>query len=106
MATDFAAVHAATDDFLARFPFSDQVRDDEGNIYRATDPNTGDELSFDCSYNTLEISFGPDENLNKTHRLFTAYYTALQEALAKSSACRRRTDTNTSTTRKTTALCT
>ncbi len=29
-ATDFAAVHAATDDFLARFPFSEQVRDDEG----------------------------------------------------------------------------
>ena len=39
--TDFAAVHAATDDFLSRFPFSDQVRDDEGNIYRATDPGTG-----------------------------------------------------------------
>ena len=81
--TDFAAVHAATDDFLSRFPFSDQVRDDTGNIYRATDPNTGDELSFDCSYNTLEISFGPDENLIETHRRFTAYYAALQEALGR-----------------------
>ena len=81
-ATDFAAVHAATDDFLSRFPFSAQVRDDEGNIYRATDPDTGDELSFDCSYNTLEISFGPDESLTKTHRRFTTYYTALQESLA------------------------
>ena len=81
--TDFAAVHAATDDFLSRFLFSDQVRDDEGNIYRATDLGTGDELSFDCSYNTLEISFGPDENLNETHRRFTAYYSALQEALGR-----------------------
>jgi len=82
-ATDFAAVHAATDDFLFRFPFSARVRDDEGNIYRATDPGTGDELSFDCSYNTLEISFGPDENLNETQRRFTAYYSALQEALGR-----------------------
>ena len=82
-ATDFAAVHAATDDFLSRFSFSDQVRDDEGNIYRATAPGTGDELSFDCSYNTLEISFGPDENLNETQRRFTAYYSALQEALGR-----------------------
>ena len=81
--TDFAAVHAATDDFLSRFPFSDQMRDDEGDIYRATDHETGDELSFDCSYNTLEISFGPDENLNETHRRFTAYYSALQEALGR-----------------------
>ena len=34
-ATDFDAVHEATDDFLSRFPFSDQVRDDQGAIYRA-----------------------------------------------------------------------
>ena len=79
-AVDFQSVHAATDDFLARFPFSLQVRDDAGSIYRATDPATGDELSFDCSYNTLEISFGPGENLNDTHRRFAAYYAALQDA--------------------------
>lgn len=53
-ATDFASVHDATDDFLSRFPFSEQVRDDGGAIYRATDPATRDELSFDCSYNTLD----------------------------------------------------
>ena len=53
-ATDFASVHDATDEFLSRFPFSEQVRDDGGAIYRATDPATRDELSFDCSYNTLD----------------------------------------------------
>ena len=82
-ATDFAAVHAATGDFLSRFAFSSQLRDDEGKIYRATDPVTGDELSFDCSYNTLEISFGPGENLIETHRRFIAYYTTLQEAFGR-----------------------
>ena len=79
-ATDFSAVHAATEDFLSRFPFSDYVRDDEGAVYRATDPATRDELSFDCSYNTLELSFGPGEDLNETHRRFVAYYSALQDA--------------------------
>ena len=82
-ATDFAAVHAATDEFLSRFDFTDQVRDDEGAVYRATDPATGDELSFDCSYNTLELSFGPGENLTETHRRFVAYYSALQEAFGR-----------------------
>ena len=82
-ATDFAAVHAATDDFLSRFPFSGQIRDDEGNVYRATDPGAGDELSFDCSYNTLELSFGPGENLNEIHHRFVAYYGVLQEALGR-----------------------
>ena len=79
-ATDFSAVHAATEDFLSRFPFSDCVRDDEGAVYRATDPATRDELSFDCSYNTLELSFGPGDDLNETSRRFVAYYSALQDA--------------------------
>ena len=79
-ATDFSAVHAATEDFLSRFPFSDYVRDDEGAVYRATDPATRDELSFDCSYNTLELSFGPGDDLNETSRRFVAYYSALQDA--------------------------
>ena len=80
--TDFAAVHAATSDFLARFPaFSDLAYDDAGALYRATDPATRDELSFDCSFNTLEISFGPDEDLNGVRRRFAVYYAALQEAL-------------------------
>ena len=82
-ATDFSAIHEATDDFLSQFHFSAQVRDDNGAIYRATDPATRDELSFDCSYNTLELSFGPDEDINATHRRFARYYGALQEALGR-----------------------
>ena len=81
--TDFSAVHAATDEFLSLFSFPDQTRDDGGAIYRAADPATGDELSFDCSYNTLEISFGPDEDINATRGRFAAYWPALQEAFAR-----------------------
>ena len=82
-ATDFAAVHAATDEFLSRHPFSEQTRDDEDAIYRAADPATGDELSFDCSYNTLELSFGPGESLVETQRRFATYHATLQEAFGR-----------------------
>ena len=79
-ATDFDAVHAATEEFLARFDFPDTALDDTGALYRARDPKSGDELSFDCSFNTLELSFGPDEDLTAVHARFLAYYPALQEA--------------------------
>ncbi|MGN0853719.1 MAG: glutamate-cysteine ligase family protein [Kiritimatiellia bacterium] len=82
-ATDFAAVHAATVEFLGRFPFQTFEYDDTGALCRAVDPATGDELSFDCSFNTLEISFGPDEDLTAVHRRFLAYFPALQEAFGK-----------------------
>lgn len=80
--TDFDAVHNATADFLAAFPaFSERHFDDAGALYRARDAATGDELSFDCSFNTLEFSFGPDEDLTKVHRRFLRYYAAIQSAL-------------------------
>ena len=82
-ATDFTAVHEATDEFLSRFTFTNQVHDDEGAIYRATDSATGDELSFDCSYNTLELSFGPGENLIEIQSRFVVYYAALQKAFGQ-----------------------
>ena len=82
-ATDFDAVHAATEEFLARFDFPDTALDDSGALYRARDPKSGDELSFDCSFNTLELSFGPDEDLTAVHARFLDYYPALQEAFSR-----------------------
>ncbi|MBR4252702.1 MAG: glutamylcysteine synthetase [Kiritimatiellae bacterium] len=78
---DFDSIHAAVADFLARFPFPETALDDAGALYRARDPATGDELSFDCSFNTLELSFGPDESLLATRARFRRYYPALQAAL-------------------------
>ncbi len=79
-ATDFDAVHEATNEFLARFSFPDVSNDDAGALYRAHDSLTGDELSFDCSFNTLELSFGPDENILEVRRRFLDYYPVLQAA--------------------------
>ena len=82
-AADFDAVHEATNEFLARFSFHDIFHDDAGALYRAHDPSTGDELSFDCSFNTLELSFGPDENILEVRRRFLDYYPVLQAAFSR-----------------------
>ncbi|MBR1704439.1 MAG: glutamylcysteine synthetase [Clostridia bacterium] len=78
---DFSVVHNLTDAFLGRFGFSDISRDDNGDIYNATDPETGDCLSYDCSFNTLEFSFGIDEDLTVIQGRFREYYAFIQDYL-------------------------
>lgn len=77
-AVDFAVVHQVTDLFLEHFHFQVSGRDEEGNIYAAQDPVTGDILSYDCSYNNLELSLGKEKNLYIIRDRFRAYYEFLQ----------------------------
>ena len=79
----FQSIHQMTDAFIQRFSFTEKDYDDDGHIYRATDPVTGDSLSFDCSYNTLELSFGIESNLHILHRRFSDYYRFIQKELKK-----------------------
>ncbi len=78
---DFALVHKLTEKFVATFSFSKCTRDTEGNIYCAVSEETGDSLSFDCSYNTLELSFGAEKNLWAIWERFATYYPFLQKLL-------------------------
>ena len=78
---DFSVVHALTGAFLARFGFGDEHRDDDVEIYCATDPVSGDTRSYDCSYNTLELSFGTQRDLNVVYDRFRVYYGFIQEFL-------------------------
>lgn len=78
---DFGIVHQVTDAFIHDFSFYKVSRDDDGFVYSALNENTGDGISFDCSYNTLEFSFGTEENLNVLYDRFVRYYTYLQERL-------------------------
>lgn len=80
---DFDVVHKVTDAFIQTFSFDKTDRDDDGFIYMAMDEETGDTLSYDCSYNTLEFSFGTEEDLNELYQRFTRYYTFVQEALGR-----------------------
>lgn len=78
---DFDVVHRVTEAFIQKFSFDQCSRDDDGFVYSATDERTGDGLSFDCSYNTLEFSFGAETDLNILNNRFIEYYTCLQRLL-------------------------
>ncbi|MBR1764972.1 MAG: glutamylcysteine synthetase [Ruminococcus sp.] len=78
---DFDLVHRLTDSFVKEFGFTKLSRDDEGDIYSAGDTVTGDILSFDCSYNTLELSFGAEEDLNRVYERFVKYYSHIESVL-------------------------
>ena len=70
---DFDLIHAVTEDFLRTFSFLHTRQDDAGHTYLAEEPETGDSLSFDCSYNTLEFSFGTEEDMGLLDQRFRQY---------------------------------
>lgn len=78
---DFQVVHSLADTFAEKFQFTNLKYDDEGQITSAGDPATGDDLSFDCSYNTLELSFGREQNLNVLESRFRKYYSFIRKFL-------------------------
>lgn len=80
---DFGVVHRLTDDFIRRFGFASLERDDDGYIYSALDDKTGDGLSYDCSYNTLEFSFGVEEDMGQLNERFRQYYSFVQDNLQR-----------------------
>lgn len=80
-AVDFSVVHKLADSFVKFFGFEDIKRDDDGYIFSAISNKNGDGLSFDCSYNTLELSFGTESNLNVLYARFKEYYSFIQAFL-------------------------
>lgn len=77
-AVDFDVVHALARAFTEHFGFDGVSYDDAGDIYAAQNSENGDTLSFDCSYNTLELSFGKISDLHVIHERFREYYAFIQ----------------------------
>ena len=77
------AVQEVVKGFAERFQFTKQTRDDNGNLYSLTEPVTGDNLSFDCSFNTLELSFGKEVSIVLLFERFVRYFEDLQEHFRK-----------------------
>lgn len=75
---DFMVVHRITRRFILTFGFEIQGTDEDGNVYAAIDNKTGDILSYDCSYNNLELSMGREKKLHQIQKRFQAYYDYLQ----------------------------
>ena len=81
-AVDFDLVHRTAERFMDICGFVPEKRDDEGEVILAADPVTGDSLSFDCSYNNLELSLGKAQDLQLAKIRFFHYYDVLQELLS------------------------
>ena len=82
-AVDEAVSLQVAEAFRAHFNFAEQGVDAEGHCNSMSDPVTGDNLSFDCSYSNLELSLGKGENLLTIRETFRAYYQFLQQEFAK-----------------------
>ncbi|MBQ9673791.1 MAG: glutamylcysteine synthetase [Ruminococcus sp.] len=82
-AVDFDVVHSINADFIEKFNFLPVGKDDEGNIYSSSNKQNGDILSYDCSYNNLEFSFGKEVNLFAVNERFIMYYEFLQKQFKK-----------------------
>lgn len=82
-AVDFNIVHKVTNVFLNKFSFEKTGIDDEGNIYSAINVKSGDILSYDCSYNNLELSFGKELELYTIQKRFNEYYCFLKNEFNK-----------------------
>ena len=70
---DFLVVHDLTQRFKQHFGFAVDHLDDEGNVFSLVCPQTGDILSYDCSYNNLEFSFAKVVGLHEVQRRFARY---------------------------------
>lgn len=81
---DFDVIHDLANQFSLHFGFTEILLDDQGDIYNAADPETGDAISFDCSYNTIELSLGVRNDLNDINSVFHTYYDFIQNILLKS----------------------
>ena len=78
---DFSTVHVLSDAFVREFGLDHRKLDDDGYIYNAYSSQNGDDLSFDCSYNTLELSFGKEADINVLYDRFRTYYSFIQDFL-------------------------
>lgn len=78
---DFTLIHKLTDVFAREFHFTGSSKDDDGEIYLLLSEENGDTLSYDCSYNTLEFSFHPEDSLVTVYDRFVRYYSFVQEFL-------------------------
>lgn len=82
-AVDFEKIHELTFKFMEYFQFETISIDDEGNINAVRHKESGDILSYDCSYNNLELSLGKGETLQPLYQRFCAYYVFIQQELQR-----------------------
>lgn len=73
-AVELEVVQKVMRDFIVKYHFAAYGFDDNGDIFSAISQDTGDIISFDCSYSNLELSFGKVTDLNTVNMRFRNYY--------------------------------
>ena len=69
--------------FVDEYGFERLSFDENGTCYSATHPDNEDNISFDCSFNNLELSLGRVEDLNEVYDRFKDYVTFLNDNFSK-----------------------
>ena len=80
-AVNFDLIHELTAKFKDQFNFKIKAKDENGNVCAVENMVTKDIYTYDCSYNTIEISFGKEKNLHNVKERFEDYYTYIQDIL-------------------------
>lgn len=81
-AVDFSNIHKVTKSFMKEFSFVPVKYDENGEVCLAENAESGDSLSYDCSYNNLELSLGRVKDISEAERRFRKYYSFLQDSLS------------------------
>lgn len=81
--TDYAVAQAAMRSFARKFGFVPDKFDDNGVCFSATRPDNLDNVSFDCSYNNLELSLGKETTLSAIEARFAEYVRYLNAELSR-----------------------
>ncbi len=82
-AVDFNVAQAAARSFIRHYGFKEVKWDENGICYSATSEQNGDNLSFDCSYNNLELSLGRAVRIQELEQRFHEYVSFLNGELKK-----------------------
>lgn len=83
-AVDFVVVHQVTAQFQKSFKiFQYQTIDHDGHVCSLINKDNGDIISYDCSYNNIEFSFGKEVNLYDVYERFKIYYNFFKDEFGK-----------------------
>ncbi len=80
---DEGSVIEVSADFREKFGFAPSGSDDNGCVNSMTEQQSGDNLSFDCCYSNLELSFGKALTIGEINERFKTYYAYLQQQLSE-----------------------
>lgn len=83
-ATSYAVAQKCMEAAIEEFQLQPERWDENGTCYFAVHKETGDIISFDCSYNNLELSLGKAKNLMELEERFMKYVSFLNQELEKS----------------------